>query len=288
MKLTHPGWLGRSRSAATMAALAVVASMCVVLMGAAPAQSDSSPQNPNDPDTPATVSADALPTMQINGVVWSQAMVGTKVYAGGSFSNARPAGSPAGSNTVARANMVAYDVVTGAMTSFAPSFNAQVRAVTVSPDKSRLYVGGDFTTVNGISHRRIAAFDTATGALLASFNPPINYDVNALVATNTTVYAGGAFQGVGNQDRGNLAAFNASNGALLNWAPQATGGTVWAMTMNPAGTKVVVGGSFTALNGSSNPGYGLGMVDATTGANLPFASQLRRPQRHRRRCDHHA
>jgi PKD repeat protein len=41
--------------------------------------------------------------------------------------------------------------------------------------------------------------------------------------------------------------------------------------MNPSGTRIAVGGSFTALNGSSNPGYGLGMVDATTGANLPFA-----------------
>ena len=106
---------------------------------------------------------------------------------------------------------------------------------------------------------------------IAGFAPPINYDVSAVVATNTTVYAGGAFQGVGSQDRGNLAAFNASNGALLNWAPQATGGYVWSMAINPQGTKIVAGGSFTALNGSSNPGYGLGMLDATTGANLPMA-----------------
>ena len=33
---------------------------------------DTSRTNPNDPKTPVTVSADALPTVQIDGVVWSQ------------------------------------------------------------------------------------------------------------------------------------------------------------------------------------------------------------------------
>ena len=41
---------------------------------------------------PTTVSADALPTVQIDGVVWAQAVVGDTVYVGGSFTEARPAG----------------------------------------------------------------------------------------------------------------------------------------------------------------------------------------------------
>ena len=40
--------------------------------------------------------------------------------------------------------------------------------------------------------------------------------------------------------------------------------------MSPDRTKVVLGGAFTKLNGSSNPGYGLAMVNATTGASLPM------------------
>ena len=43
-----------------------------------------------------TVTADALPTVQIDGVVWSQAVVGNTVYAGGRFNNARPAGAAGG------------------------------------------------------------------------------------------------------------------------------------------------------------------------------------------------
>lgn len=236
------------------------------------ASADSSPLDPTDPLTPATVSADGLPTTQINGVVWSQAVVGNKVYAGGSFTQARPAGAAPGTNQVPRANLLSYDVTTGELiASFAPVLNGAVRAVAVSPDGSRVYVGGAFTSVDGQTRNRIAAFDAASGALIAGFAPPVNYDVLSIVATNSTVYAGGDFQSVGTQNRGYLAAFNASNGALLDWAPQAAGGKVWALAMNPEGTKIAVGGEFNTLNGSSNPGYGLGIVDATTGASLPAA-----------------
>jgi len=251
----------------------VAAATCLV--GAAlvpvPGWADSAPAEPAGPGNPATVAADALPTVQINGVVWSQAMVGTTVYAGGSFTQARPAGAAAGgSGSVTRNNLVAYDVRTGVMTSFAPSFNGQIRAVAVSPDQSRIYVGGDFTTVNGVSRRRIAAFDAATGALVSTFAPQVSGSVTAIAVTGSTVYVGGSFGSVGNQTRSNLAAFNPS-GALLTWAPVTAGGYVWSMAVQPSGGRVAVGGSFTSLNGSSNPGYGLGMVDATTGANLPFA-----------------
>ena len=262
--------MGRRRNAVLLAVLALVLAGLGAFSATSPATADTAPQDPSNPETPPTVSADALPTVQINGVVWSQVVVGNRVYAGGSFSTARPAGGSGGA--VTRNNMLAYDITTGALISgFAPSFNGQVKTVALSPDKTRLYVGGSFTTVDGQSRRRIAAFNATTGALISNFAPPVNYEVNAIVATNSTVYAGGNFAGVGSQDRWNLAAFNASNGALLNWAPRATGGYVWAMAINPEGTKIAVGGSFTALNSSSNPGYGLGMVDASTGANLPMA-----------------
>ena len=45
---------------------------------------------------PDSVTADPLPTVQINGVVWSQAVVGNKVFAGGNFTKARPAGAAVG------------------------------------------------------------------------------------------------------------------------------------------------------------------------------------------------
>ena len=66
-------------------------------LGARPraARADSAPRNPANPH-PTTVAADRLPTVQINGVVWAQVVVGDTVYAGGQFTRARPAGAAAG------------------------------------------------------------------------------------------------------------------------------------------------------------------------------------------------
>ncbi len=40
--------------------------------------------------------------------------------------------------------------------------------------------------------------------------------------------------------------------------------------ISPDGSRVAVGGNFTTMNGSSNPGYGLALLNADTGANLPM------------------
>ncbi|MPV36572.1 PKD domain-containing protein [Georgenia subflava] len=271
MKTSPSSGRTRTRLRSLVATWSVVALAVtgVSLGGASLAQADTAPADPSDPATPVTVSADGLPSPQIDGVIWSMAMVGDLVYVGGEFTTARPAGSQPGQNTVARSNMMAFDVTTGVMTDFAPTFDGQILSVAVSPDQRRIYVAGEFRSVNDQPRDRVAAFDAATGALLP-FAPPMNYHVHAVVATNSTVFVGGNFSGVGSVDRGRLAAFDVASGELLDWAPEATGGVVDSMTVNPEGTKVVVGGGFTELNGSDDPGYGLGMLDAVTGASLPF------------------
>ena len=253
--------------AACAGALAIALVGCVTAL---PASADTMPP---DPATPVTVSSDGLPTVQIDGVAWQQVVVGNTVYVAGSFSTARPAGAAPGVNTVPRSNLLAYDIRTGNLiTSWAPSLNAQALAITASPDGSRIYVGGDFTSVNGATVWRIAALDATTGALIPSFTPKPDAKVRAIVATASTVYFGGLFSSVGGTPRERLAAASATDGSLLGWAPSASGASgVNAMVISPDKSEVVVGGSFTTLDGSSSPGYGLGAVDATTGALLPFA-----------------
>ena len=96
------------------------------------------------------VSADALPSVQIDsGIVWTQVIAGNTVFAGGSFSNARPAGSNPGQNLMPRSNILAYDINTGVATPFAPAINGTVKALALSPDRRTLYVGGSFTQVDG-------------------------------------------------------------------------------------------------------------------------------------------
>lgn len=120
---------------------------------------------PTSPGTPATVTGDPLPTVQINGVAWSQVVVETTVYVAGSFANARPAGAAAGVNTTPRSNLLAYDITTGNLiTTWAPTVNAQALSIAASPDGSTIYVGGGFTQDNGQVRSRIAAFTASTGA----------------------------------------------------------------------------------------------------------------------------
>lgn len=260
--------MARTSPSRTRRAWAIALLGLMVPLVGAPASADT---RPPDPTEPVTVSADPLPTVQVDGVVWSQVVVGRTVYAAGSFTTARPAGAAPGQRTAARANLLAYDLRTGELdTSFAPRTNAQVYAITASPDGSRLYIGGDFTQVDGVSVWRVAALDRATGALVTSFLPRPDYRVRALVATADTVYLGGGFNAVGRTARARLAAVRAGDGALLPWNPRANSG-VHALALSPDGSRLVVGGAFTTLNGSSSPGYGLGAVSPSTGESLPFA-----------------
>ena len=186
-------------------------------------------------------------------------------------------GSAAGQNLTTRNNMLAYDLVTGALkTAFNPNLNGQALAVTASPDGSRIYVGGDFTTV-GWRHAlpdRCARPDT--GAMITSFNARTDGSVKSLAATATTVYVGGLFTQVNGISPARMAALRASDGGLIaGFAPVFTGTAdssprVNAIVLSPTADRLVIGGNFITLNGSNRPGYGLGMINATTGASLPI------------------
>jgi PKD repeat protein len=259
----------RLRVPSIAAAAALVLSSFLVTT---PAFADSSPADPTNPATPTTVTADALATPQINGVVWTQKIVGNTVYAGGNFTTAQPSGSAAGVNTVTRTDILAYDVTTGVLiNSFAPTLNGQVKSIAISPDGTRLYVGGSFTQVNGATQNRVVALNPSTGATLSGFNPSPNGTVNAIATLGSTVYLGGSFTSLGSTVRQKAAAVTASSAAILPWAPVAAGGDVSSFAIAPDSSKVILGGSFTSLNGSSDPGYGLGAVDPSTAALLPWA-----------------
>jgi PKD repeat protein len=256
----------RRGAIATVLALIVTASSLVAAGWSSVAGADTAPPA----GTPATVSNDSLPTWQINGVVWSQVVVGNTVYVTGNFSSARPPGARSGTGEVARGNLLAYDIRTGSLiTSFNHSLNAQGRGITASPDGARVYVGGEFTQVDGQTHNRVAAFSTSTGALLTSFLGSVDATVYALTASNSVVYVGGAFSSAGNQGRSRLAAFDGLSGAVTSWNPGANA-TVNALTVSPDKSKVVAGGHFTTLGGQ--PRYGLGAVDQAAGAATPWTS----------------
>ena len=240
--------------------------MSGLLLDSTPAVADTAPPAAG---APATVSSDPLPTVQVNGVVWAQIVVGNTVYATGQFSKARPAGSAAGSNETPRSNLLAYDITTGVLkTGFAPTLNAQGLALAASPDGQTVYVGGDFTQINGQNKYRLAALDATTGAL-RNFTPDMDARVRALAVNGTTLYVGGNFSTAANQPRTRLAAFNTTNSQLLPWAPAANR-EVYALAVHSASNKVFVGGKFDTVNGATNRGSAA--LDGGTAASMPFSA----------------
>ena len=84
----HAHSFARSIRKLVVAALTGILTASMMVAGVSASVADSAPVDPTDPKTPVTATADALPTVQIDGVVWQQVVVGNTVYAAGNFSNA--------------------------------------------------------------------------------------------------------------------------------------------------------------------------------------------------------
>jgi hypothetical protein len=266
--------------------------LAAVLTGVVGAAAGAAPATAVSSSLPL-LTADNQPTWQTDGVVWAVAVVGNVAYVGGNFDYVRPPGKAVGdASQVARRNLAAFDARTGALLPFDPvvtgtpfssstqmtdcddlgggQYNCDaVWEIKASPDGSRIYVGGDFTAVDGVDRHRLAAFDTATGALVTSFKPAMSSRVRALAVTSDTVYAGGHFTMVDGVARSRLAAFTTA-GALRPWFPTADRG-VYAMVLAPDKSRVVIGGDFDTLNGESI--HGLAAVNAVSGASMPWSSR---------------
>ncbi|SFF00239.1 Concanavalin A-like lectin/glucanases superfamily protein [Actinacidiphila alni] len=216
---------------------------------------------------PVGITADNLSTYQTNGVVWAMAQANGVVFAGGTFSAVRPAGSAAGTNETPAANFAAFDAATGAPTGCQLNFtvgsnNATVRALAVSPDGSTLYAGGFFGQVNGVGVSSLAAIDLATCTVSTTFHPAVSGTVRTIAATAGAVYFGGDVTSVGGTARGRYAAVDTS-GALLPWSPDADN-PGRALAITPDGQDAILGGDFNTVGGTAS--HSLAVVDTSTGA----------------------
>ena len=243
----------------SFAALLTVAALSAsALAGAAPASAI----------TPSVAfSATDLPTWQTNGIVWSMAEANGVVYAGGTFTAIRPPGSTAGgAGSRSAVNFAAFDAYTGNPTNCNLSVTGgvgTVRAMDVAPDGRTLYIGGSFSSVNGVSVSSLAAIDLPSCTVNTNFKPGgVSATVRAIDATSDTVYFGGDFTSVRNTPRQRLAAVSLT-GELLPWAPAADL-SVRALHVPPAKNNVVIaGGDFTTVNGSDSKA--LAVLDSVSG-----------------------
>jgi trimeric autotransporter adhesin len=157
----------------------------------------------------------------------------------------------------------------GAITDWDPALVGTVRALALSPDASKLYVGGAFAPGDAPAQRNLAVVDISTGALHA-FGGGTSSGVWALAPTadGSKLYIGGAFTTVVGKRRTRLAQLNAQTGELTSWNSGAND-LVRALISTP--DELYVGGDFTSTGGQ--PRSRLAKLDAETGAALGWDTE---------------
>jgi len=226
-----------------------------------------------------TAPAGFTPHLAGSGVAtYAFEQVGSTMYAGGKFQQVQNSGR---NTTYSRSNMFAFNATTGTVSSFAPSFNAPVWAIRA--DGSSLFVGGEFTSVNGTARRGIVKISAATGAVDPTFNANLpSGRVTEIRVVSGRVIIGGTFPK-------RLAALSPTTGAdtgYLNLGISGSVGTqagpteVYRFAVDPAGTRLVAVGNMTTVGGQRRYRAFMLTLGATSGTVHPWYYQpLDRPCR---------
>src|SRR5262245_55550922 len=215
--------------------------------------------------SPGPDSTSPISSWGVDGQAKTALVIGNVLYVGGHFNNAV---SPTGASAP-RANLAAFCLADGnLLTTFAANFGGgDVNAL--ATDGANLFVGGGFTTLNGVASNRLVKLNAGSGARDTSFhpdpipapsaNPPATTpEVLALAfsPSNGVLYAGGDFgkigtgAGMGQSTVVDNAAGFTATGALTSF----TGNTdkrVESIAVSPTGDAVFLGGFFTNVKGSA-------------------------------------
>jgi hypothetical protein len=208
-------------------------------------------------------------TDMTNGKVYATALSGDRktLYIGGEFTRVESKSD----GSLAVKNVAAINVKTGAVIrTWRPEVtgrDAVVRSLAVRNGK--VYIGGNFTAVEGKPRKNLAAVGAYTKAvMLARWAPQVGGDASyvfALEAGDRKLYAGGGFSKVNGAPRKNLAAFSLKTGALdRHWKPKATKAPtckdpkcshkVRTLELGSGGKSIFVGGSFSHVGGTNGKG----------------------------------
>jgi len=137
--------------------------------------------------------------------------------------------------------------------------NSGVLSVATATNNSGdIYVGGDFTSVNGLTHNRLVRMNS-DGTVDSGFNIGTGmndrvYNINPAIDGSGDVYVGGNFTAVNGVTHNRLVRMN-SDGTVDNGFNIGTGMNNYIRIITPAtdgSGDVYVGGNFTTVNGVSH------------------------------------
>lgn len=207
----------------------------------------------------------------LNGRGEALAKIGNRIYVGGSFTQLKNWQGSAPIQT--RNYLFAYNATTGQVdTGFNPVINATVMTLASAPDGSGLYVGGQFSTVNGLARAGLVKLDPATGATIAAFKGTVGGGwVTDLDVANGKVYVIGSFSKVKGVARARLGAVDATTGAIdtdlfLPLGVWQTSGSLYMaeyhLDVSSDGARMMIVGNFGTVDGQ--PRVQAAQIDLST------------------------
>ncbi len=245
------------------------------------------------PATALTTTPDATPWMA-NGFIKASAQYGNVLFVGGSFQKIGASVSP-GPNLPPAVDgytgLAAIDMTTGqAISNFKPQLtansNQELKVLALAVVGNRLYVGGQFSTVDGESHYNLAAIDinptTIRGTVVSSFDPVVgipgkanehNFDVKTILPASDGIYIGGGFSKVDGKGRPKTAKLDWNGNVVNAYRTAGVNGSVNDLVWSADGQSIFLAGHFTQL-GVGNSRVAMGRIDPTTGATLPWTVPL--------------
>ncbi len=170
------------------------------------------------------------------------------IFAGGRF---RSVASADGSSHYTRNNLVGFSSTTGAVLPFAPNVDGTVWAIE-SRGKA-LYIGGNFTHVNGIARPGLAKINAISGKVITTFAPTFS------PGTITEVRMARGRLIVGGTYHGRLRAFDPKTGRDTGYLRLAVQGSVagnagqtdvYRFAVSPNKRRLVAIGNFTSVGGA--------------------------------------
>jgi hypothetical protein len=178
--------------------------------------------------------------------IYALAQQGPRVYAGGHFMLAQSADR---AQNFTRSHLMSFEASTGVITPFAPRMDGAVTAV--EPMGQFLFVGGEFTTVNGVPRRGIAKIHAVTGQVDPAFNAGLDGNVSEIRLVGSRLLVAGKFSRT-------LVALDPVTGSATGYIQMDISGTVAPnagrthidhFAVNPAGTRLVAIGNFQTVAG---------------------------------------
>ena len=166
-----------------------MAGVAVLALGwsATPAQAATGPVS----STPAA-GTPQLATTGTTEQVRQLAQCGGTMYAVGTFTEIQRY-----STTYGRNNAFSFSATSPyTVTSWNPNVNGIVNSIAFSPDCSRAYLGGDFTSVHGTAVKDIAEVSTSTGAVNKAFAHNATGQVETLLTHGSHLLTGGYFSSI--------------------------------------------------------------------------------------------